>query len=157
MATRPGLRAALGIAILISIAVTLGVVAAATTPNRSGRAISTNVQTKHGPATSPTNSPARPSNSPTRTASIYPSYSLAQLAKLPDGSLVHSVVQPFGTVTLYKIKPGDSLWDIARTFAVAGVEKTLYDWNRSAIGQNPDLIHPGTIVIVDPTGKVTAR
>lgn len=70
---------------------------------------------------------------------------------------MHSVVQPFGIVTLYKIKPGDSLWDIARTFAVAGVEKTLYDWNRSAIGQNPDLIHPGTIVIVDPTGKVTAR
>jgi nucleoid-associated protein YgaU len=38
---------------------------------------------------------------------------------------------------------------------VHGAYLTLYQWNQSVVGQNPDLILPGQVVIVDPTGKVS--
>lgn len=59
-------------------------------------------------------------------------------------------------VTVYKVKPDDNLFVIAQAFSVNGAYLTLYQWNQSVVGQNPDLIHPGQIILVDPTGKVSS-
>jgi nucleoid-associated protein YgaU len=75
---------------------------------------------------------------------------------MPEGSVRHTRVKPYGCVTVYKVEPGDTLWDLAQAFAVEGADLTLYEWNHSAVGRDPDLIHPGQLIIVDPTGKVTA-
>jgi nucleoid-associated protein YgaU len=53
----------------------------------------------------------------------------------------------------YTVKPGDTLWDIAATHlqptqrSSARINRSwrqIYRANRSAIGADPDLIHPGT-------------
>lgn len=69
---------------------------------------------------------------------------------------MHTVVKPFGVVTVYKVKPDDTLFDIAAKFKIDGEYLTLYQWNLSVVGRNPNLIHPGQIIIVDPTGTVSA-
>lgn len=43
----------------------------------------------------------------------------------------------------YTVQPGDSLSQIASDHTVSGDWTALYDANKSAIGSNPDLIHPG--------------
>jgi nucleoid-associated protein YgaU len=82
----------------------------------------------------------------------------AQLATsaLHEGQAVHAIVSPFGCVTAYKVAVGDTLFDIAHSFSVSGAYLTLYQWNASVVGKDPALIHPGQVIIVDPTGKVTA-
>jgi hypothetical protein len=73
---------------------------------------------------------------------------LAGLA-LPDLPL--SVPRP--TVHVHR---GDTLWSIARDHAapmasdqaLASEVKALYERNRATIGADPDLIHPGTILIL---------
>lgn len=136
----------------------LGLIATVTTQQgedaRQPARQATQTQQTHTTKAAPPLSSPRPSRTPELTRPSR-TYSASQLASLREGALVHTVIEPFGIVTVYKIKPGDTLWDIARTFAVAGVDKTLYEWNRSVIGQDPNLIHPGALVIVDPTGKVT--
>ncbi|MFH9725506.1 transglycosylase family protein [Streptomyces sp. NPDC017254] len=44
---------------------------------------------------------------------------------------------------MYTVTPGDSLSRIARDERVRGGWKGLYDTNRSVVGDDPDLIHPG--------------
>lgn len=80
----------------------------------------------------------------------------AQIQALPDGRAVHTRIEPFGCVTVYKIKPADTLFDLAEAFRVNGASLTLYQWNASVVGRNPNLIRPGQVIIVDPTGRVTA-
>lgn len=50
------------------------------------------------------------------------------------------------TVT-YTVAPGDTLSSIADHFKIEGYQP-LYDWNKTVIGQNPDLIRPGLVLIV---------
>ncbi|MFI0988472.1 transglycosylase family protein [Streptomyces exfoliatus] len=44
---------------------------------------------------------------------------------------------------MYTVTPGDSLSKIAREERVQGGWKRIYDANRSVVGTDPDLIHPG--------------
>ncbi|MEV4936899.1 transglycosylase family protein [Streptomyces zaomyceticus] len=44
---------------------------------------------------------------------------------------------------MYTVTPGDSLSKIARDERVQGGWKRLYDGNRTVVGDDPDLIHPG--------------
>ena len=43
----------------------------------------------------------------------------------------------------YTVIPGDYLSKIAHAHSVSGGWQTLYQDNRQAVGDNPDLIHPG--------------
>jgi LysM repeat protein len=48
----------------------------------------------------------------------------------------------------YTIQPGDSLSDIAAALGVRGGWQALYAANRKAIGSDPDVIHPGTVLVL---------
>ena len=48
----------------------------------------------------------------------------------------------------YTVRPGDTLSGIAAAFAVPGGWTALYAANRHAIGANPSVIQPGTVLMV---------
>ena len=53
----------------------------------------------------------------------------------------------------YVVQPGDSLSSIAVARAVRGGWQALYAANRRVIGPDPDVIHPGTVLVLP--GQVT--
>ena len=53
----------------------------------------------------------------------------------------------------YVVRPGDSLSSIAAARAVRGGWRALYAANRRVIGPDPDVIHPGTVLVLP--GQVT--
>ena len=106
--------------------------------------------------TPPPSTSAAPTPSPAPTPVCDKVVNPDVLAQIPQGMTVHTIVQPFGCVTVYKIKPGDTLYDISHAFVVAGAVPVLFDWNKTVVGKDPNLILPGQVIIVDPTGKVTA-
>jgi LysM repeat protein len=53
----------------------------------------------------------------------------------------------------YVVQPGDSLSSIAAARAVLGGWQALYSANRRVIGPDPDVIHPGTVLVLP--GQVT--
>ena len=49
----------------------------------------------------------------------------------------------------YTVRSGDTLWGIAQRFLGNGADWTeLYNWNRSTVGGNPNLIYPGEMLYV---------
>jgi LysM repeat protein len=62
------------------------------------------------------------------------------------------------TPARYTIQAGDSLSEIAATLGVRDGWPVLYAANRKAIGPNPDVIHPGTVLVLPgrPGRPVTA-
>ncbi len=54
-------------------------------------------------------------------------------------------------IVKYTVKPGDNLTLIASWFNQRGYG-LVYDWNKSVIGKNPNLIHPGQTIIVSLKG-----
>jgi hypothetical protein len=58
----------------------------------------------------------------------------------------------------YVVEEGDTLWDIARAYDVEGGWRALWNYkdNRSVIGDDPDLIHPGDEIKV-PTDSAWAE
>lgn len=52
--------------------------------------------------------------------------------------------------TQYTVRSGDSLWSIASRFLGNGADWTeLYNWNRSTVGNNPNLIYPGEVLNIN--------
>lgn len=149
---------ALMVAGLVLVILILSAVASKTTPSghdqaRAGKPTIVQSSVPNAPRSS---SGAPHSDSTSDSPSCTGSLTQPQLTTmLREGQARHTRVAPFGCVTVYKIKPGDTLWDIARTFTVHGADLTLYQWNQSVLGLDPDLIHPGQVVIVDPTGAVS--
>jgi LysM repeat protein len=56
----------------------------------------------------------------------------------------------------YVVQPGDTLSGIAARFAVRGGWPALYAANRPLIGPDPDVIHPGTVLVL-PGQRAPAR
>jgi LysM repeat protein len=48
----------------------------------------------------------------------------------------------------YVVQPGDTLSSIAAAHAVRGGWQALYSANRRVIGPDPDVIHPGTVLVL---------
>jgi LysM repeat protein len=63
-----------------------------------------------------------------------------------------SVAAAFATATSsaarYVVQPGDTLSGIAARFAVRGGWPALYAVNRPLIGPDPNVIHPGTVLVL---------
>src|SRR5690349_14552273 len=51
-------------------------------------------------------------------------------------------------VSRYAVQPGDTLSGIAARFAVRGGWPALYSANRPRVGQDPNVIRPGTVLTV---------
>ncbi len=60
-------------------------------------------------------------------------------------SLVHSTARHVQAPLQYRVKPGDTLWDIANWFKFNGYQG-LYQANWKRLGGDPSLIHPGTVI-----------
>ena len=61
---------------------------------------------------------------------IYP----GQVLKIPNN------------VITYTVQPGDTLWSIARKYNTTWQQ--IYENNKEVIGDNPNLIYPGQILII---------
>ena len=57
---------------------------------------------------------------------------------------------------VYTVKKGDNLTIIAAWFHEHGYGN-LYDRNKSVIGNNPNLIHPGQKIMITAGGRMTAK
>lgn len=62
-----------------------------------------------------------------------------------------------------RVQPGDTLWSIARGSLPAGASasevsrrwRAIYETNRSTVGADPDLIHPGQLLHLPTTGSLS--
>ena len=70
----------------------------------------------------------------------------------PDPDVIHSgtvlVVPGRTALTRYTVAAGDTLTAIAAALAVRGGWQALYAANRSRIGPDPDVIHPGAVLAI---------
>ena len=58
-----------------------------------------------------------------------------------------AAAKPAAVATRYVVRPGDTLSGIAAALDVRGGWQTLYETNRTVIGTDPDVIHPGTVLV----------
>ena len=94
-----------------------------------------------------TSSAAAASSSPVARATTSPSARRAA----PKPTKTKASTGTSSEKVVYTVKRGDNLTDIASWFNQRGYG-TLYDWNKSVIGKNPDLIFAGQKIVVSLTG-----
>ncbi|MBU4215674.1 MAG: LysM peptidoglycan-binding domain-containing protein [Actinobacteria bacterium] len=129
------------------------------TPNPSGWTVPTAT-----PTGVPVGEPAAPPMTPARVTT-------AATPGLPATSEVHAPAvgapaEPAppqsarGAATQVVVQPGDTLWDIARRSLppgagqaqIAAAWPAWYEANRQTIGADPDLIHPGQVLLAPAEG-----
>ncbi|MFF1925947.1 transglycosylase SLT domain-containing protein [Streptomyces sp. NPDC058221] len=78
------------------------------------------------------------------SASAAPSHpTVAEKAAAPTSVAAKEIAVRKAESTVYSVVSGDSLYKIAQGHSLGGGWERLYKDNRSAVGTNPDLIHPG--------------
>src|SRR5436305_14997381 len=92
-----------------------------------------------------------PAQANTRIASSTTQVTLA--STLSVAAAPKTVARP---VSRYAVRPGDTLSGIAARFAVRGGWPALYAANRPRIGPDPNVIRPGTVLVL-PGRMVPAR
>src|SRR5256884_8153085 len=92
-----------------------------------------------------------PAQANIRTASSTTQVTLA--STLSVAAAPKTVARP---VSRYAVRPGDTLSGIAARFAVRGGWPALYAANRPRIGSDPNVIRPGTVLVL-PGQRAPAR
>ena len=108
----------------------------------------TTTTTSPSPPHAPPTTPARPA-APSQP-SPSPAPSISQPAPIP--------ISPTRSVDVYVVRAGDCLWRIAARHLGAGATnaaidaawRAIYAVNRAAIGDDPNLIHPGLTLTLPP-------
>ena len=59
-----------------------------------------------------------------------------------------TAAKPATAPARYVVRPGDTLSGIAAALDVRGGWQALYETNRTVIGADPDVIHPGTVLVL---------
>jgi len=85
----------------------------------------------------------RPAPANTRIASSTTEVTLASTLSVAAASVTGK--RP---AARYVVQPGDTLSGIAARFAVRGGWPALYAANRPLIGSDPDVVHPGTVLVL---------
>lgn len=91
--------------------------------------------------------PAAPASAPTASAPPVPAPAPAPAAVAGTPATASSGAGG-ATTTAYVVQPGDTLTGIARTTGAAGGWPALYAANRDLLGPSPDLLRPGTEIVV---------
>jgi len=74
-----------------------------------------------------------------------------------DAGAGQQVAQGPAEATPYTVKPGDNLWDIAKTHMGDGTKwPDIYKMNQDVVGSNPNLIHPGDQLNLGDSSQITA-
>ena len=87
---------------------------------------------------------APPAQVSTRTANS----SITQVILTSTLSTATAPVPTAGPAARYAVQAGDTLSAIAARFAVHGGWPVLYAANRHTIGPDPDVLHPGTVLVL---------
>ena len=95
--------------------------------------------------------PVRPAQANIRIAS-----STTEITRASRASVAAVLVMAPRPVKGYVVQPGDTLSGIAARLAVRGGWPALYAANRPRIGPDPDVIRPGTVLVL-PGRKALAR
>jgi nucleoid-associated protein YgaU len=95
--------------------------------------------------------PVRPAQANTRIAS-----STTQVTQASTLGAAAAPGRAAAPAARYVVQPGDTLSGIAARFAVRGGWPALYAANRPLIGPDPDLIRPGTVLVL-PDQRAPAR
>src|SRR5690348_10113551 len=93
----------------------------------------------------------RPAQASIRTAS-----STTEITRASKASVAAVLVMAPRPVKGYVVQPGDTLSGIAARLTVRGGWPALYAANRPRIGPDPDVIRPGTVLVL-PGRKAPAR
>jgi nucleoid-associated protein YgaU len=114
----------------------------------------TTTTTSSSPPQAPPTTPARPAapSQPSQPSqpSPSPAPSISQPAPIP--------ISPTRSVDVYVVRAGDCLWRIAARHlgaaatnaAIDAAWRAIYAVNRAAIGDDPNLIHPGLTLTLPP-------
>ncbi|MFI7236653.1 transglycosylase SLT domain-containing protein [Streptomyces cyaneofuscatus] len=83
------------------------------------------------------------------TASAAPAHSVAaEKAVAPVSVTVQANSVTKAAPAKHSVVSGETLSKIAREYSVSGGWKKLYEGNRKAVGENPNLIHPGITLTI---------
>lgn len=100
------------------------------------------------------------SSSPTTPSSVPLPRPQITREHIPSLRLPSPLLDTSSLTTRYVVRPGDCLWTIAESFhpeaddaTISRLTNELYAANASVIGDNPDLIFPGTTLTVPPSFK----
>ena len=75
-----------------------------------------------------------------------------------DAGAGQQVAQGPTEATPYTVKPGDNLWDIAKSHMGDGSKwPDIYKMNQDVVGSNPNLIHPGDQLNLGDHSQLTAN
>jgi LysM repeat protein len=76
--------------------------------------------------------------------------SITQVTLVSSASMTtpRATARKAAATTTYVVQPGDTLSGIADALAVRGGWQALYAANRPRIGANPNVIHPGTVLVL---------
>jgi LysM repeat protein len=91
---------------------------------------------------------ARPVQANIRIASSTSSTSSTEVTLASTLSVAAAFVTGRRPAARYVVQPGDTLSGIAARFAVRGGWPALYAANRPLIGPDPDVVHPGTVLVL---------
>ena len=133
---------------------------ATTRTTHSTNSTATILTSIHSPAApaAPT-TPAAPTapRAPAEPAAPAPAAPAASAARAaaPAGPAVTGPGPATSPVTRYVVQPGDTLSAIAARFGIQGGWPPLYASNLKVIGWNPDVLHPGTVLVLP--GPARAR
>ncbi|MFD7864328.1 transglycosylase SLT domain-containing protein [Streptomyces sp. NPDC059783] len=81
---------------------------------------------------------------------------VAEKAAAPTSFAGKEIAVRKAAPTTYSVVSGDSLYKIAQGHSLSGGWERLYKDNRSVVGSNPDLIHPGLKLVVGGTSEAAA-
>lgn len=125
----------------------------------TGAAVTTTT-TRTGPAQPPATIPPGPTV--TTTPATVPALPAPAAVPAHESTTVPArAPTPIGTPPAgdrYVVQPGDCLWRIAArrlgagatNQAIDGAWRAIYAANRAAVGENPNLIHPGLVLTLPP-------
>ncbi len=104
-----------------------------------------------GPVTTTSNQYAAPASKPASNVAAPAAHQGGPVPVATPHPATHLTPHPAAAAhPTYTVRRGDSLWSIAAAKLGSGYNwQELYNWNRSVVGSNPNLIYPGEVLALN--------